>query len=225
MEKVRFQITDEHQLIGIMYVKNMESAEKMGEEIGYNYEIHEESEDEVGFKYSIQWKSEEAVEIAHKMKKEGILPEYYDWICPTCNFNYQKISKNAIEPRKGHHLDSGYDLHATGIHKVDEANNTYYLSTGLKIRPPYGYYFEMYPRSSLSKSGFMLANSVGVIDQNYRGEIIIALKKVVQDSELPEFPWKCVQIIPKQFIHLTPVETDELDETIRGEGGFGSTSV
>ena len=175
MDKVRFQITDEHQLIGVLYVTSMENAEKMAESIGYKCEIHEENEDEVGFKYSIQWRSEEALEIAHSMKTNGILPEYYEWVYPALNFHYQKISDNAIPPKKGHLLDSGYDIHATGIKKIDEKNKTYYLTTGLKIRPPYGYYFELYPRSSLSKTGFMLANSVGVIDQNYRGELIIAL--------------------------------------------------
>lgn len=224
MDKVKFHITDEHQLIGVLYVTSMENAEKMAETIGYKCEIHEENEDEVGFKYSIQWKSEEAVEIATKMKKLKILPEYYEWVYPALTFQYQKITSDAIEPKKGHMLDSGYDIHATGIKKYDETNKTYYLTTGLKIRPPYGYYFELYPRSSLSKTGFILANSVGVIDQNYRGELIIALKKVVEEAEMPEFPWKPVQLIPKQFINLTPVETDELDETVRGEGGFGSTS-
>lgn len=221
-KRIKFHITTDHQLIALLYVTSMENAEKCAEQIGFKCEIHEENEEEVGFKYSIQWKSEEAMEMANKMKSEGVLPEYYDWVFPSCSFHYQKINDNAVAPKKGHLLDSGYDIVAIGVKKYDENTKTYFLNTGLKIRPPYGYYFEMYPRSSISKTGFVLANSVGIIDQNYRGELIVALKQVA-DTPLPPLPWKVAQIIPKQFIHFSPVETNELDETVRGEGGFGSS--
>lgn len=221
-EKIRFHVI-EGQLCGIMYCKSLEKANFIATDIGMKCEIHEEEEEDIGFSHSIRWNSEDAYELANKLNENDLLPDQYEWLFPDVSFQYQKIDPRAKAPKKAHVMDSGYDITCIDVKKVDDTTNTWYLHTGLKIRPPFGFYFELYPRSSISKSGFMLANSIGVIDANYRGELIVAVKKVVPSAELPSLPWKVAQIIPKSFCHMNPEEVDDLDETQRNEEGFGST--
>jgi dUTP pyrophosphatase len=100
-----------------------------------------------------------------------------------------------------------------------------FFRTGLKIQPAFGWYFDLLPRSSMCKSGYMLANSVGVIDRAYTGEILVALFK--SDPNAPELalPARIVQIVPRQIIAAELVEVESFDETARGAGGFGSTGT
>lgn len=129
----------------------------------------------------------------------------------------------AIIPSKSRVSDVGYDL--TIISKVKALNNVVSLyDTGIRIRVPRGYYTEVIPRSSLSKSGYMMANSIGVIDRSYNGNIYVALAKI--DESVPEikFPFRCCQLVIRKQHHLLLEETlEDLEETSRGEGGFGST--
>ena len=69
-----------------------------------------------------------------------------------------------------------------------------------------------------------MANNIGIIDQNYRGDIIVALRKVNKEADEIQCPCKIVQLIPKQWIHITAVQCDSIDITTRGDGGFGSTN-
>lgn len=144
---------------------------------------------------------------------------------------YILTDKNAVPPKKGNEFASGYDISAIKIEKI--MGKVFLLDTGLKIKPPKGYYFELYPRSSISKTPFSLANSIGVIDADYRGNLLIALRyhgsgKVQSNiiKEMGSFPWKVAQLIPKKIEDLdweSPKEVKELDKTERGSGGFGST--
>jgi dUTP pyrophosphatase len=132
---------------------------------------------------------------------------------------------NAIIPSKANFTDVGYDL--TIIKKVKNlTNNTILYDTGIKIALDFGYYAEIAPRSSLSKSGYILANSVGIIENSYTGNLFIALTKI--DSEMPDLilPFKCCQLIfkPQIFINIVESKTSINLDTIRGEGGFGSTN-
>jgi len=86
-----------------------------------------------------------------------------------------------------------------------------------------GYYIEIVPRSSLSKSGYMLANSVGIIDSSYRGNIYIALIKIDDDAEEIQFPFRCCQFVVRKQYDMTFIQKDEFDTTHRADGGFGST--
>ena len=81
------------------------------------------------------------------------------------------------------------------------------------------------PRSSLYKLGYLLSNSVGIIDPSYRGTIKIALTKINKQAPPIELPNKRFQLIPREFLsNIFSVEvTNELQDTKRGEGGFGST--
>jgi len=136
-------------------------------------------------------------------------------------FKFVRTRQDAVPPRKAHATDSGYDLWL--LEKVKEENGMVMYDTGIAVKPPHGFYFELVGRSSISKSGYILANSVGIIDSSYRGTLKVALVKVNPEAPDLEMPCRLVQLIPRQFLHLEPVEVEELDTTARGEGGFGSS--
>jgi deoxyuridine 5'-triphosphate nucleotidohydrolase len=134
-----------------------------------------------------------------------------------------KVHVDAIIPTRLRATDVGLDL--TVIEKVKDINEvTTMYDTGLKISPQNGYYSKIYPRSSLIKSGYMLTNSVGIIDANYRGTLKICLTKVCKDSPDIVLPFKCCQLIFEKQLHCLFNIVNKLDNTERNEGGFGSTN-
>lgn len=142
---------------------------------------------------------------------------------------YTKLRDDAVAPMKSRPSDSGYDLTLIDIAKTvaipaGDKVVTYY-DTGISVEPPAGFYFDLVPRSSLSKTGYMLANSIGVIDQSYRGSILVPLIRV--EPRMPDIalPFRGVQIIPRPVHHFPLQEVEQLSETDRGEGGFGSTGA
>lgn len=141
-------------------------------------------------------------------------------VLPT--FKWKRTKKDAIGPKKSRCSDSGYDLYL--IEHTKTLGNVYYYDTGIAVEPTHGYYFDLVGRSSLAKTGWTLANNIGIIDASYRGSIIVALVKNNPESSDIELPARLVQIIPRQLILMEPEEVDELDITDRGEGGFGSTN-
>lgn len=134
----------------------------------------------------------------------------------------KRINPKAVLPtrRDG---DVGYDLTAIGMHgMIDE--NTCLLKTGLVVQPPQGYYTKVVPRSSISKRGMVLSNSVGIIDPSYRGELLIALTRVNKSIIFPpQLPFKVCQLIVEKLVPSTIMEVDFVNSTKRGSGGFGST--
>jgi dUTP pyrophosphatase len=136
-----------------------------------------------------------------------------------------KALPEAILPSKERATDVGYDL--TIVKKVkDIGSKTGLFDTGVKVCPKFGYYTKIVPRSSLIKSGYMLTNSIGIIDGSYKGNLMICLTKI--DETLPDLvlPFKCCQLIIDKSIHYTAEEVfDEnlIGESTRGNGGFGST--
>ena len=145
------------------------------------------------------------------------------YLIPKCKYIIE--DKNAIIPTKAHASDVGYDLSIIKVFKQISKAITMY-DTGIIIIPTYGYYFEVYARSSLSKTGYILANSVGIIDGNYNGTIKVALIKI--DNTMPDIklPFKGMQIILRKMIHfeLNNASNSELVKTSRGDGGFGYTN-
>jgi dUTP pyrophosphatase len=164
----------------------------------------------------------------------------------------KKISDKAVLPTRAHETDSGWDLTVTGIDKIK--GDTIFFKTGLQVKPPAGHYFEVYPRSSISPLPFMLANSVGVIDESYRGELIVAIRvlhsSMGTSSERDTYPSgmvnaldarpasitevanlilgkkpKIAQMILRKRLDTSFEEVEELDETDRGSGGFGSSDL
>ena len=148
----------------------------------------------------------------------------YNYLLPYCNFI--KTDENAINPSKSNWSDVGFDLSI--IKKIKDFNSKSSLyDTGIKIQIPFGYYAEIVPRSSISKYGYILSNNIGIIDNSYRGNLMIALTKIADDANEIEFPFKCCQLIFKKQLYINLVEvTDRFtNQTKRNEGGFGSTDI
>jgi len=135
-----------------------------------------------------------------------------------------KRNPNAIIPSKAHESDIGYDL--TAISEYKRLNNGVVLfDTGISVVPENGYYTEIIPRSSLSKTGWMLANSIGIIDPDYRGNLLIALIKINKDSNDLQLPFCKVQLVVRksEASNIIIVSDNNTNNTQRGSGGFGST--
>lgn len=136
--------------------------------------------------------------------------------------NFTKIAEEAVTPTKANFSDVGYDLTATGIHKKINAK-TILCKTGIKLDIPLSYYVDITPRSSIIRSGYMLANSTGIIDCSYKGELFIALIKIDDSAPDIEFPYRCCQLIMRKQIYPDMHEVSDIDVSKRGEGGFGSS--
>jgi dUTP pyrophosphatase len=135
---------------------------------------------------------------------------------------YVKRHPDAVTPSRANRTDIGLDLVAIAKHKVYPNGATLY-DTGIAVSPPPGYYIELVPRSSISKTGWVLANSVGTIDPSYTGNLFVALIRV--DPEAPEIslPFCACQIALRKAEYADVKEVEELTATERGDGGFGST--
>lgn len=148
--------------------------------------------------------------------------------------NFKKLNEKAVLPSYAKAGDAGLDLTAvTAKSEQDEKEGYYFIEygTGLSVEIPEGYVGLLFPRSSISKTGLILANSVGVIDSGYRGEIKLRFKidngifsELGADKMAKYYPGDKVgqlMIIPYPQIEVS--EAGELSETERGAGGFGST--
>jgi len=135
-------------------------------------------------------------------------------------FKCKKLDPFAIIPTKDRVTDSGYDIYAIKLYK----EGVFYVAdTRIAVEPIPGYYFQLFGRSSLPvKFGFQFALGTGVIDRGYVGSLKMYLLKI-DNSPLPKLPFKCGQIVPTKTIHVEFKEVDELNESARGTGGFGST--
>lgn len=139
------------------------------------------------------------------------------------SFRFTRTLDDAVAPQKAHVTDTGYDLCL--VKKIKEENGMVLYDTGIAVQPPLGYYFELVGRSSISKTGYIVANSIGIIDASYTGSLKVALIKVNKDAPDIELPARLVQLIPRQFVHMDAIEATELSETQRAEGGFGSSGT
>ena len=92
----------------------------------------------------------------------------------------------AVAPYKPNYSDAGFDLSIVEL--VKKKGKVHYYTTGIQVSPPVGYYFEIVGRSSISKSGWMLANNIGIIDSGYRGDLLAALIKVDENAPDIELP-------------------------------------
>nr|QYA18328.1 LAGLIDADG homing endonuclease [Clandestinovirus] len=150
----------------------------------------------------------------------------------TANVPVSKFSlamPGAVAPKKNSFGDVGYDLTLIGVAKQMTLDCTLY-ETGIIVEPAHGWYAEVVPRSSISKTGYMLANGQGIIDPTYRGTIKVALVKLSPtgadlDLTNPEHQ-RPVQIIFRPYVHhaFIGVEVDEMLKTDRNDKGFGSTN-
>lgn len=139
--------------------------------------------------------------------------------------NIKKLSNNAIIPEAQTIGSAGADLHAC----IDEAiviypNQTVKISTGVAVAIPDGCVGLIFARSGLAcKEGLAPANKVGVIDNDYRGEIIVAIHNESDEIRQITPNQRIAQFVVLPFIPPVFNEVDELNETVRNSGGFGST--
>jgi deoxyuridine 5'-triphosphate nucleotidohydrolase len=136
---------------------------------------------------------------------------------------FARTEKTAVIPSKLRASDEGYDLTLIGILKP-MGTNTIMYNTGIHVEVPLGFHIEVIPRSSISNSGYMLANSTGMIDVNYKGKLGICLTKIDVLKPDIELPCALGQMVLKQSIHflVKEVPVDDLIKTERGSKGFGS---
>jgi dUTP pyrophosphatase len=147
----------------------------------------------------------------------------------------KKLNENAIIPSYAKDGDAGMDVIATSIISDTPTQITYGLGIALEI--PYGFVGLVFPRSSIRKTGLQLSNSVGVIDSGYRGELQATFNKLFGGEAMYD-EMKVKEIQPNDFYKVgdrvaqimiiphPPIEFEEVNElsdTERGEGGFGST--
>lgn len=139
------------------------------------------------------------------------------------NIPIKKLHPDAILPRYGSADAAGADL--CSIEEVTiEAGETKLVHTGLSMAIPQGFGGFIFARSGLAaKRGLAPANKVGVIDADYRGEIMVALYNQSQETQQVEKGERIAQIVFLSCPQGTFTEADTLDSTVRGEGGFGST--
>jgi dUTP pyrophosphatase len=136
----------------------------------------------------------------------------------------KKLNENAVIPSYAKDGDAGMDLVATSIISNTSTQITYGIGLALEI--PKGFVGLIFPRSSVRKTRLMLSNCVGVVDSGYRGELQATFNKINNDS-VSENDYTVgdriaqIMIIPHPDVQFE--EADELSDTERGEGGFGST--
>jgi dUTP pyrophosphatase len=138
---------------------------------------------------------------------------------------FRKLVPEAVTPQYAQYGDAGMDLTATSFRVSDTFME---FGTGIAVQIPYGYVGLLFPRSSITKSaqGVSLKNSVGVIDSNYRGEILVRFELPYSGHTVGNIPVvgdKVAQllVIPYPTVHMEEVQ--ELSDSNRGQGGFGST--
>ncbi len=137
----------------------------------------------------------------------------------------KKLNENAVVPTYGSKFSAGADLYACIDEDVSiNPGETQLVPTGIALEIPEGYAGLVYARSGLaSKKGLAPANKVGVIDADYRGQVFVALHNHSQAAQTVAAGERIAQLVIAPFLKADFEETDELSETVRGEGGFGST--
>ena len=134
--------------------------------------------------------------------------------------NIKKLDERAVIPEYAKDGDAGLDITAIEVNPEPTKGYIEY-KTGIALEIPTGYVGLVFPRSSISKMGLVLSNSVGVIDSGYRGEILFRFKPMPGPKYEPGDRIGQIMIVPYPQIELNVVE--ELGTSERGTGGFGSS--
>ncbi len=138
---------------------------------------------------------------------------------------FKKLDKKAVVPTYGTPFSAGADLYACMAEAVTIApGQTVLMHTGIAMELPEGYVGLNFARSGLAtKRGLAPANKVGVIDSDYRGEIMVALHNHGSEAQTVEPGERISQLLIMPVVQAEFEETKELSDTVRGAGGFGST--
>lgn len=137
----------------------------------------------------------------------------------------KKLNERAVIPTYGSAGSAGGDLYSAEENDITVApRQTAFIGTGLAVEIPQGLVGLVYARSGLAcKKGLAPANKVGVIDSDYRGEIKVALYNHGKEPQTVAKGERIAQLVIAPFVFAEYEETDDLSDTARGEGGFGST--
>lgn len=139
---------------------------------------------------------------------------------------FAKVKDGAIIPTCGSEKAAGWDLYACGIDDIAVVHpkETVKIGTGLSIQPPKGYFGAIFARSGLAtKQGLRPANCVGVCDEDYTGEYIVAIHNDSKMNQVIQNGDRIAQLVFLPYLDVEFEEVEALDETDRGAGGFGST--
>ncbi len=139
--------------------------------------------------------------------------------------NFKKLTDGAITPTYGTEYSAGADLYnLPGAAVTIPPHSTVLIHTGIAMEIPEGYCGLIFARSGLAtKRGLAPANKVGVIDADYRGEIMVALHNHTDSAATVDGGERVAQLAILPFLKADLVEVEELSDTVRGSGGFGST--
>lgn len=137
----------------------------------------------------------------------------------------KRLDENAIIPTYGTEFSAGADLYALLDTPIEiKPHETQFVHTGISVEIPVGYCGLIFARSSMgAKRGLAPANKVGVIDSDYRGEIMVTLHNHSERSQIVYPTERIAQLAIIPFLKAEFEEADDLSDTERGEGGFGST--
>lgn len=148
-------------------------------------------------------------------------------ICTTLSaisLKVKKLTPHAVIPKYAHLDDAAMDLYAVDGAYDFEGDYIEY-GTGLAIEIPKNHMGLIFPRSSVSKTPLILANCIGLIDPNFRGEVCVRFKRLKEDKEHLEYQAgdRIAQLLILPYPTIEIEEVSELSETDRGTGGFGSS--
>ena len=143
------------------------------------------------------------------------------------SINITKLDERAILPTYGSEFSAGADLYACLLEPVTIApGEAVLIHTGLAMEIPNGYAGLIFARSGLAtKQGLAPSNKVGVIDPDYRGEIMVSLYNHSKEARVIEHGERIAQLVLTPFLQASWNEVEALNETVRGAGGFGSTGT
>lgn len=138
---------------------------------------------------------------------------------------FKKLTDKAVKPTFGTEFSAGADLYSTEK-VVIGVGETKLIKTGLALEIPVGYVGLIYARSGLAtKRGLAPANKVGVIDSDYRGEIMVALYNQSGVEQVVEQAERVAQMVITPYLKVEYQQVEDLTDTTRGQGGFGSTGT
>ena len=138
---------------------------------------------------------------------------------------FKLLDKDAILPNYAFIEDAGMDIYSNE-EKIISAGSWALVKTGFSMELPRGYEAQIRTKSGLALNhGIICLNSPGTIDENYRGEVGVILMNVGSKDYFVSRYSKIAQMVINKVEHLKCIEVDNLSDTLRGEGGFGSTGL
>lgn len=135
---------------------------------------------------------------------------------------FKKLNSAAVAPKQGTSGSAGFDLTAI-TREYDENNQVWEYSTGIAVEIPKGFVGLIFPRSSVFRTGVILSNCCGVIDSDYRGDIKVKFYSLWEHFAPYQIGERVCQLVIVPTPEVEYIQSEELSQTSRGTGGYGST--